>query len=457
MMELTNALGVYPGSIIAFIGAGGKTRAMMRLAEELAGRNQRVVSTTTTYLRQDELRLVPQRVGFGHGMRLPATLPDQIADHGHVFVFTKIEGNGDVRGVRPNWLDDNLVPAAYYDYLLVEADESRRLSLKAPSPHEPAIPSSVTIAVPMVGLDILGKPLDAENVYGAELIQRLLRHPFGAEITPRLVAAMLLHPQLGMKGIPRSARVAVLLNKVSDKTLPQAKAIARILLSDLTVERVLIAAVNDQDPVWEMWRRVGAVVLAAGQSIRMGRPKMLLKWGGQSIIQHVATQVAATDVSEVVVITGQQHRAITEHLDGLPMRTRYNPDHDVGEMLSSFQLGLRAMWHTCDAVLVVLGDQPFIDSALIQALLQAYESGLGRIIVPSYQNKRGHPILIDKRYWQDILELPSGSSLRDFLHSRESEIYHVEVATDAILKDIDTPEDYHREKPKWPPEDVALG
>jgi molybdenum cofactor cytidylyltransferase len=150
-MKLSDALDVRAGDVVAFVGGGGKTSAMFRLAGELSQSGLRVLTTTTTRLALDELHSAPQHVGFGHGMYLPATLPDQLEQHRHVFVFTKIEPDNKVRGVRPSWLDENLAGASFLDVLLVEADGSRRLSMKAPLPmslrcqHRPA-------SSPVVGL-----------------------------------------------------------------------------------------------------------------------------------------------------------------------------------------------------------------------------------------------------------------------------------------------------------------
>ena len=113
-------------------------------------------------------------------------------------------------------------------------------------------------------------------------------------------------------------------------------------------------------------------------------------------------------------------------------------------MLSSLQVGLKAIGKANHACLVVLGDQPAIEPEIINRLMEAYYRGRGRIVAPFYRNQRGHPILIDKAFWQAIIELPEGAAPRDAIRASEDEIYHVEVNSDSVLRDIDTPEDYHR-------------
>jgi molybdenum cofactor cytidylyltransferase len=443
-MNLAYALNIRPGDIVAFVGAGGKTQAMFRLASDLVDQGLRVITTTTMVTSEDDLRRAPQRVGFGHGMMLPETLPHQVEQHRHVFVFVKLEKDGKVRGVRPAWLDEHLAPAPYKDVLLVEADGSRRLPLKAPLPHEPAIPDSATIVVPVVGLDVLGQPLDEAHVYGAERVQQLTGHPLGQPVTPRAMAAVLMHPELGLKAVPPEARILPLLNKATAETLSQAREIAGYLLTDSHIEAALIGAVQEPDPIWETRRRVGAIILAAGESKRMGYPKMLLPWGQVSVIRHVCQQVLACGLFEVVVVIGDRADAVRAQIEDLPVRIVFNPRYAQDEMLSSLQVGLAEIWHSCDACLVVLGDQALLTPEVIQAIPQAYFAGYGEIVTPTYEGQQGHPVLIDKHYWQELMALPPGSAPRDMLRKRRNLIYQVVMGTDAVVRDLDTPEDYQQ-------------
>jgi molybdenum cofactor cytidylyltransferase len=117
-------------------------------------------------------------------------------------------------------------------------------------------------------------------------------------------------------------------------------------------------------------------------------------------------------------------------------------------MLSSLKLGLKAMPSNVSAVLVVLGDQPRIQPKTITQVLMAYAEGTGQIIAPSYQMRRGHPILIDRRFWQEIMALPDGGAPREVLNAHPDKIAYVEVDNDSILADVDTPDDYQRERDK---------
>lgn len=441
-MNLARALGIKAGDVVAFVGAGGKTQSMFRLADDLVRQGMRVITTTTVFVPEDDLRYAPQRVGFGHGMMLPESLPEQVEQHRQVFVFAKLEKGGKVRGVRPAWLDANLAPASYKDVLLVKADEAQRLSLKAPLPHEPAMPESATIVVPVAGLDVLGRPMDERNVYGAEMIYQLTGHPIGRPVSTLVIAALLMHPELSLKRVPAGARILPLLNHVTAGSLPQAREIAGYVLTEPHVEGVLIGEVRGPDPIWEIRRRVGAIILAAGESKRMGYPKMLLPWGETTIIRHMCEQVLDCGLHEVVVVTGDWADAVRAQVEDLPVRVVFNPEYAQGEMISSLRTGLEAIWHSSDACLVVLGDQPLLTAEAIQAVTQAYFDGYGDIVAPHYGGRQGHPVLFDRQYWEELAALRQGSAPRDVLQTHQNAIHYVTVSTDMVVRDIDTPDDY---------------
>jgi molybdenum cofactor cytidylyltransferase len=443
-MKLLDALDLGRSDVVVFVGAGGKTSAMFRLADEMVQAGWRVITTTTTRIGQDEMAQAPQQIGVGPAIRLPETIVRMVEQYQHVFVFTKVEADQKVHGFRPNWLDDNLAHASFLDALLVEADGSRRLPLKAPLPHEPPIPATSSVVIPVVGLSVLGKPLNDQHVYGADIIYNLTGFPIDSQITEQLLGAVLVNPQLGLKNIPPGARVIPLLNQVTPETLQPARQVAEYALTDLHVERVLIGAVQEPEPVWEIRRRVGAIILAAGQSKRMGQQKMLLPWGDVSIIRHVCQQVCDSPVHDVIVVTGDNDEAVRAQLDGLPVRVVHNPRAAQGEMLSSLQTGIDALWDSCEACLVVLGDQPALQGDVINRILGVYALGLGRIVAPSFNRRRGHPLLIDRSFWVAMKELPKNKAPRDLLRANENAIHHVEVDDDSILNDIDTPDDYEQ-------------
>lgn len=443
-MRLADALAVDKGDVVAFVGGGGKTSALFRLAGELAAAGWRVLSTTTTRIAREELALAPHRITLD----ILADFPDPLAHHPHSFLYDHPEGEGKIRGPSPEWVDGNLAGANWFDALLIEADGSRRLPFKAPYPHEPGLPRCVTLVVNTVGLGVLGMPLDEKHVYGTEIIHSLTGHPIGAPVTPELIAAVSTHPDMGLRRVPDEARYVILLNGTDEAGLDEGcldkgREIARPALRERSVSGVLIGAMRASDPVFEAHRRVGAVVLAAGLSTRMGQPKLLLPWGDEPIIHRVCREVIASGAHEVVVVTGAAHETIERAVADLPVKTVFNPDYAEGEMLSSLKAGLRALEGIADACLIVLGDQPQIEREVAAGVIQAYFEGRGPIVAPSYQMRRGHPVLIDRQFWPEMLALPPGGAPRDVVRAHEDAVYHLIVDTPSVLGDVDTPKDYH--------------
>jgi molybdenum cofactor cytidylyltransferase len=187
---------------------------------------------------------------------------------------------------------------------------------------------------------------------------------------------------------------------------------------------------------------VSAIVVAAGRSTRMGRNKLLLPFDGRTVIEHIVAVLLACPVAEVVVVSGHQHEALAQCLAPWPVRVVFNPDYVQGEMLSSVQAGLRAAAGA--AALLTLGDLPTLERPVVEQILAAHQAGQGSIIFPSFQMRRGHPFLVDRCHWADILALGGQRHLRDFFRGVPSGIHYVEVHTPTVLHDMDTPDEYER-------------
>ena len=191
---------------------------------------------------------------------------------------------------------------------------------------------------------------------------------------------------------------------------------------------------------------IGAVVLAAGRSQRMGRPKMVLPWGETTVIGQVVRVLLASGIENVNVVTGGAREDVEFALKGLPVKTFHNSDYANGEMARTLQVGLCAFGDDIQAALIVLGDQPQIEQTVVEAVISAYEQG-NRFVVPSYQMHRGHPWLVARTMWNKLLGLRSPKTLRDFMQKHASSIHYVNVDTPSVIQDLDTPADYQRFRP----------
>lgn len=190
---------------------------------------------------------------------------------------------------------------------------------------------------------------------------------------------------------------------------------------------------------------ISAVVLAAGLSSRMGQLKPLLPFGESTVIEQIVSVLDACSVEEILVVTGYKEKLVADHLEECPVSTVFNPDYESGEMFSSIQTGLRSIHEESDAALIVLGDQPAIEAYVVEKVIFVYLEGKGKLVIPSYKMRRGHPILIDREHWQEILDLDVNQTLRDFFKHHNDEVFHIEVSTPSVLRDMDTKDDYRRE------------
>jgi len=187
-----------------------------------------------------------------------------------------------------------------------------------------------------------------------------------------------------------------------------------------------------------------ALLFAAGESRRMGKPKLLLPFGRKTIVEHIVDNILESNVDKTMVVLGSHREEILSKISGRPIETVVNHHYKEG-MLSSIRTGFEALPDDAAAALVYLGDQPLIPSSVADDLIEAYQQSQKGIVLPVYKKRRGHPILIDIKHRQEILGLSPDIGLRALVHNHPEDIQEVAVGTPQILKDIDRPEDYARE------------
>ncbi|MCL6636117.1 MAG: putative selenium-dependent hydroxylase accessory protein YqeC [Peptococcaceae bacterium] len=241
--RLGEALGATGGEVIALVGGGGKTAALRRLAGEFAAPGRRVLVTTTTMMYLAQMEALGPVILSG-GVDSLAELVRHAFERSPVVGAAKEAGaDGKVRGLPPQWVD-LFWQAGLAGMILVEADGSRGRSLKAPAEHEPVIPASATLVVPVVGLDVIGKPLSAGFVHRPELAARLSGAALHDPVTAGVAARIITHHRGPGKGAPPRAGLVPLVNKVdrpADRL--RARELARaILAASGKIERVVLAS-----------------------------------------------------------------------------------------------------------------------------------------------------------------------------------------------------------------------
>lgn len=443
-MKLYEAFNIVAGDVVAFIGAGGKTSTLLNLGHELAEMGWRVLATTTTSIEEDQLGLLPRAIAPDAGSDV---ISQALSESGFVFLYDKIKG-GAVYGPQPSWIP-HLMDAVDSDVLLIEADAANRLPLKAPFSHEPVIPPETSLVIQVASMAAIGQPLDEDHIYNAQAIIDRYGFPKGGRIRSPWLAQVIRDETLGLRNVPEGARTVAFLNRVAPhiNTRARARLIARIALRTQRLHSVVIGSDRGADPVYEVQRPVAAVIMAAGLSTRMGQPKILMPWGDKpTMIEHIIQQLHAARLDAINVVVGHEARQVKDAIAPYGVNAVYNRSFKSGEMLSSLKVGLRALPDHIAAAMLVLGDQPQLQPKVLYQLLNTYAENTDQIIVPSYQMRRGHPIIIGRRHWGDIFNLPRNESPRTFMNAHADHIRYVNVDSDSILRDVDTPQDYAQER-----------
>ncbi len=226
-MTLDEAFSIQEGEVISLVGAGGKTTLMFALGEDLSRNRKGIILSTTTKIwepaRSPSFALFLNR-DLGE---IKKWVGENLAAYPYLLIAQERLGNGKLRGIPPQWVEElHSLPGV--SVLIVEADGAAGRPLKAPREGEPVVPERTTLFIPVVGVDVLGCPLDEQNVFRSEIAARILQTNLGSKVTEEMIARLL---QEMIKSSPKEARVLPFINKVDlAGGLSQGRKIARYLM-----------------------------------------------------------------------------------------------------------------------------------------------------------------------------------------------------------------------------------
>lgn len=169
--------------------------------------------------------------------------------------------------------------------------------------------------------------------------------------------------------------------------------------------------------------------------------KLLLPFEGKTMIEKVIENVMNSGIDNTMVVVGSHGDEIIEVIRHLPITTCYNNNYKKG-MLSSVKCGVRSLPSNYDALLVFLGDQPMIPTEAVKTVIEAYKNSGKGIVIPTFEKRRGHPLLIDRKYREAIERLDEKEGLRALAVKFADDVLEVETNMPEILRDIDTREEY---------------
>ncbi len=190
---------------------------------------------------------------------------------------------------------------------------------------------------------------------------------------------------------------------------------------------------------------IAAIILSAGESSRMGRPKALLPVGGKSFIEIIVSSLQETKVGKIIVVIGHHADEIWPKIVHLPVEVLVNVNYKQGQ-LSSLKVALQNLeaGERVDGALVHLVDHPFLSPILVNKMIEQFYESKKLIVVPRYRGRRGHPVLFSRQLFPELLETPVDQGAKAVVHAHREETLEIETEDEGVTVDIDTPEDYRQ-------------
>ena len=191
-----------------------------------------------------------------------------------------------------------------------------------------------------------------------------------------------------------------------------------------------------------------AVILSAGESSRMGRPKALLPIDGVRFIEKIVTALKSTRVNEIIAVLGHNAEEMRQKVSDLPVKIVLNPDYKQGQ-LSSLIAAIRNIesgenHHRVDAILVHLVDHPYINADLVNVMIDRFYETKKLIVVPRHQGRRGHPVIFSRALFNELLAAPLDQGAKTVVRAHRDQTLEIDTDDAGVIVDIDTPEEYQK-------------
>jgi molybdenum cofactor cytidylyltransferase len=190
-------------------------------------------------------------------------------------------------------------------------------------------------------------------------------------------------------------------------------------------------------------KMISGILLAAGESRRMGQPKLLLPWGNTTILEKVVDTYRKTKISELIVVVGANQESLKDILISKSVIIVENPYSQEG-MSTSIRKGVEAASNQAEGYLIGLGDQPLITPDIINSLITVFSNEQPGIAICSHKKKKGHPVIFAGKFRQALCNLKGDTGGRTIIRQHGAEVRYVDTGSEAIFMDIDTPDDYQK-------------
>ena len=385
-------------AVISVTGAGGKTSLIFAWARELAAAGKNVVITTTTHMYR----------------------PERMEEDGISIVVSDDPERPDKVMAPPSDVLDGLRGTA--DVVLIEADGSRRMPLKWPAEHEPAVPDYTDITVCVAGLSAVGKQTE-EAVYRAGELPEAIRRE---TVDVNLIHKILSSRSGGQKGVRGEFRI--FLNQVDDDIDRLAAAYRLQQILGVFGIQTAWGSLTDPEDI-----KIAVVLEAAGDSKRFGSNKLLhVMDDGRPMIAPVIDAVRLLEAYKRIIVT--QYDEVAGMADGFEIVRNDRPDLGISR---SMKLGLMAAGDA-DAYMFCVCDQPGLTTATLEKLVEAYKKGTAGIVSLAWQGKMRNPKIFSSRYREELMRLEGDTGGRQIIDAHKKDLLLVEADNEDEVIDIDS-------------------
>jgi molybdenum cofactor cytidylyltransferase len=416
------------GHIYCFIGAGGKTSAIKEAAYMLADIGYKVLITTTTKISIEEFS--KYKVDFKNNINI-----DDLVGGINIQVSSTIGKK--YQGYKKEEIEQiTFIPIDVV--ILIEADGSRGLPFKIPYEYEPVVPINSAKTFLLFSAKIIGEDICSSNTYNLENVQKIIDKD-NMQYTNENILKLLYE---GWLKDTRYKNLKVIINQGDVLTNDfVAKDLLKQLYNRYGIGSYLVSLKN-KEVYKEFDDKIGVLILAAGEGKRMGRIKQLLSFGGSTFLEETIKKYS-TYCQDIVVTLGFHKDMIKKNIKELGFTFQEIEDYRDG-MSASFR---ESSPFNTDYFLVTPCDLPLIEDYTIEVLLKAYRENEGKIVVPRFMGKKGHPVVFPITVQSIFKNIKGDIGARDII--KEKGCIYVDLDDPGIIADIDTLNEYNKIKEEY--------
>ena len=418
--------------LISITGGGGKTTSMFRLARELLKYDKKVlVATTTAIMKPDENEY--------HKLYLTDKIDYRTikASTGITVLGSKVNEDNKMIGIEKEIIDE-IFKSNIFDYIIVEADGSKRKPIKAPASHEPVIPSLTTKTIGIIGMDCVGQKIYEENVHRAILFSQITDSKIGDTIDENIIYNLIVSPEGIFKNSPVNSQKYIILNKVETKSrkMVSQKVKSKIISNKVDIKNIIIGSMGRET-------NIAGIIMASGFSRRMKTDKLLLKLGDKMVLEKVIESCKKSNLEDIIVVYRKDE--IRDLANRYNLRAVLNEKADEGQS-ASIKLGVSNIEKDTKGMMFIVGDQPHLDSLTIDTIIDEFEDNQEKIIIPIYDGKKGNPTIFPISLKEELSALTGDVGGKEVINDNLDRVKYIEVKNHKAGIDMDTVEEYEKLK-----------